>query len=199
MPQEATTLRTAPLRTGSGREPAPGDLVYVQAFVNTRDPEGGRPDDVATPEALRDWFADRGWMSRDERLGEADVEQAHAVREAIRSLLLANNGAPLDRAAVDTLNRAGRSAEILVRFGDTDGRPALAPARSGFDGALGELLAITYRSMAEGTWPRLKACPEESCMWAFYDHSKNRSGTWCDMAVCGNRAKARAYRERRRR
>ncbi|MGH2778535.1 MAG: CGNR zinc finger domain-containing protein, partial [Actinomycetota bacterium] len=31
---------------------------------------------------------------------------------------------------------------------------------------------------------------------AFYDHSKNRSGKWCTMRVCGNRAKTRAYRER---
>jgi predicted RNA-binding Zn ribbon-like protein len=45
----------------------------------------------------------------------------------------------------------------------------------------------------------MKACAlHDSCEWAFYDWSKNRSGTWCDMAVCGNRAKARAYRERRR-
>ncbi|HEV2869799.1 MAG TPA: CGNR zinc finger domain-containing protein, partial [Actinomycetota bacterium] len=30
----------------------------------------------------------------------------------------------------------------------------------------------------------------------FYDHSTNRSGTWCTMSVCGNRRKARAYRRR---
>jgi predicted RNA-binding Zn ribbon-like protein len=35
-------------------------------------------------------------------------------------------------------------------------------------------------------------------MWAFYDRSKNRSGHWCSMRVCGNRAKARQFRERRR-
>ena len=36
------------------------------------------------------------------------------------------------------------------------------------------------------------------CRWAFYDGSKNRSGRWCDMASCGNRMKARAFRERAR-
>jgi predicted RNA-binding Zn ribbon-like protein len=51
--------------------------------------------------------------------------------------------------------------------------------------------------MANGTWERLKACAlHDTCEWAFYDWSKNRSGTWCDMKVCGNRSKARAYRER---
>ncbi len=50
--------------------------------------------------------------------------------------------------------------------------------------------------MAEGNWPRLKVCREDTCAWAFYDRSKNRSGAWCSMAVCGNRTKARAYRAR---
>ena len=51
--------------------------------------------------------------------------------------------------------------------------------------------------MATGTWERLKVCRQESCRWAFYDNTKNRSGVWCNMASCGNRAKARAYRARR--
>jgi predicted RNA-binding Zn ribbon-like protein len=52
--------------------------------------------------------------------------------------------------------------------------------------------------MAEGTWERLKVCPAHDCLWAFYDSSRNRSGHWCSMKVCGNRAKARSYRERHR-
>jgi predicted RNA-binding Zn ribbon-like protein len=72
----------------------------------------------------------------------------------------------------------------------------LEPDAGGVDGALGRLLAIVHVSIADGTWSRLKACREDSCEWAFYDHTKNRSGAWCDMGVCGNRAKARAFRER---
>ena len=45
--------------------------------------------------------------------------------------------------------------------------------------------------MRDGTFARLKACREHTCEWAFYDHSRNRSATWCSMEVCGNRAKAR--------
>ena len=52
--------------------------------------------------------------------------------------------------------------------------------------------------MGDRSWPRLKACPAEDCHWAFYDHSRNRSGTWCEMGECGNRAKARRFRERHR-
>ncbi|TKA12045.1 hypothetical protein FCI23_09025 [Actinacidiphila oryziradicis] len=62
---------------------------------------------------------------------------------------------------------------------------------------MGRLLSLTAPAGFHGTWRRLKICPSEHCQWAFYDHSKNRSGTWCQMAECGNRAKARAYRNRR--
>ena len=58
--------------------------------------------------------------------------------------------------------------------------------------------AIVQRAIVDGTWARLKACRWDTCQWAFYDTSKNRSGSWCSMAVCGNRAKAAAYRRRRR-
>ena len=62
---------------------------------------------------------------------------------------------------------------------------------------VGEGGSIVYTATVDGTWPRLKACRREICHWLFYDHSRNRSGIWCSMAVCGNRTKTRAYRERR--
>jgi len=47
-----------------------------------------------------------------------------------------------------------------------------------------------------GTWPRLKACGNPDCRWAFYDRSHSRPGAWCDMATCGNRIKNRRLRQR---
>ncbi|MGH3665303.1 MAG: CGNR zinc finger domain-containing protein [Egibacteraceae bacterium] len=52
--------------------------------------------------------------------------------------------------------------------------------------------------MRDGTWARLKSCANDSCRWLFYDRSKNRSGKWCTMNVCGDILNARAYRARRR-
>jgi predicted RNA-binding Zn ribbon-like protein len=43
---------------------------------------------------------------------------------------------------------------------------------------------------------RIKTCAAPDCGWKFVDQSKNRSRRWCDMAVCGNLAKARQYRAR---
>jgi predicted RNA-binding Zn ribbon-like protein len=175
---------------------APDQLDHIRVFVNTFDIET-RDDQLADPAALSAWLQDRDLLADgDTALSDADVRQARSLREALRKLLLAHNGAPLDPAAVDEVNAAAKSAELVVRF-DEHGHADLAPVRPGIDGALGRLLAVVYRAMADGTWERLKACRDDTCEWAFYDWSKNRSGAWCDMAVCGNRAKARAYRERR--
>lgn len=44
---------------------------------------------------------------------------------------------------------------------------------------------------------RVRECAGHPCGWLFLDRSKNGSRRWCDMADCGNRAKARRYRERK--
>src|SRR3954449_11791146 len=176
---------------------APGDLNHIRRFVNTLDLEDGS-DLIAEPGSLRDWLAERDLIDDRAELTAADVRQAQSVREALRKLLLANNGDELDPAAVETLNAAAKGAELQVRVAP-DGSAQLAPVRTGIDAAIGRLLAIVHTAMADGTWWRLKACRlHDTCEWAFYDWSKNHSGTWCDMKVCGNRSKARAYRERRR-
>jgi len=175
---------------------APGELELVRAFVNTLDAESGE-DELARPAALREWLARRGLLEGTWETTAEDVAQAVAVREALRALLLANNGAVVDSAAAATLDEAAGRALLSLRF-LPDGSACQEPAAGGVEGALGRVLAIVAAAMAEGTWSRLKACRSEACRWAFYDHARNHSRTWCDMAVCGNRVKARTYRKRRR-
>jgi predicted RNA-binding Zn ribbon-like protein len=176
---------------------APGDLNHIRQFVNTVDLEDGE-DEITEPDTLYAWLAERDLIDAGAELTAADVREAHEFREALRKMLLANNGDPIDPQAVDAICDAAKRAELQVRI-DDEGQARLIPVRTGIEGAIGRLLAIMFRSQADGTWSRMKACAlHDSCEWAFYDWSKNRSGTWCDMAVCGNRAKARAYRERRR-
>jgi predicted RNA-binding Zn ribbon-like protein len=179
----------------ASRAPAPGDLRLVQEFENTADLEQGT-DQLGTPESLAAWLDEAGLLDDGApALTSDDVERAVAVREAVRALLFANNGADPDPGAVETLNRLADGARLRVRF-DADARATLVPACNGVDAAIGRLLAAINAAMTDGTWARLKACRDDVCQWAFYDHSKNRSGAWCTMASCGNRSKARAYRER---
>jgi predicted RNA-binding Zn ribbon-like protein len=178
------------------RQQAPGELEHVRAFVNTVDIEEGR-EELSSTRDLADWLTARGLAQSNLRATRADLQRATELREALRALLLAHNDAASPpQQAVETLDAASCRARLRLRF-DQRGVALLEPERSGVDGALGRLLAIVHDSIAQGTWERLKACREHTCEWAFYDHTKNRSGAWCTMDVCGNRAKARAYRERR--
>src|SRR5215208_3352237 len=117
-----------PLRTGEARKPAPGDLALIQAFVNTFDPEDPI-EDFTDPEALERWLVHYELMDPGAALTTADLELAIGVREALRNVLIANNGGDLDPAAVDTLNRAAKTAELLVRFDAADGGARLEPVR----------------------------------------------------------------------
>jgi predicted RNA-binding Zn ribbon-like protein len=177
------------------REPAPQPLRLVQAFVNTRDVENG-VEELTSPEALRDALARIGVLNGDDApFGVSDLRHALEVREALRELLLANNGGSVGPAALATLERAARSGHVGISFSPT--RAELVAEARGVDGALGRILAVIPVAVADGSWPRLKACPREVCHWVFYDRSRNHSSTWCSMSVCGNRTKTRRYRARR--
>ena len=180
----------------SSRQTAPGDLELIRAFVNTKDFEDGS-ERFDGPEATRDWLTERGFLSPGARVSAQDVERAVDLREAVRDALLAHHDRATDADAVARLSSLAGGVPLRVSFG-ADGSAVLEPAGEGMDEALGRVLAVIHTSIVDGTWPRMKVCPADDCRWAFYDHSKNRSGKWCDMAVCGNRAKAREYRARHR-
>ena len=203
---------TGPPCSPAGARPAPGELAVVQAFINSFfDLEGEWGADLfATPDRLARWLADRGLVPAGAPLRAGDRTRAITVREGLRGLAGANNDAwelvgadelvLAGEADPDTslseLNRAAGGANVEVRL-QTDG-PRFAATGTGLDRALGVLLAITATSMLDGSWRRLKACPGHHCGWAFYDHSRNQTGRWCSMSVCGGRAKARAHYHRRR-
>jgi predicted RNA-binding Zn ribbon-like protein len=170
-------------------------LALVQDFVNTRNYfRGGDLLGDADEATVR--LAERGLLERGERIGEAERRRLVEFREGLRQLLLVHNGmAGWDAGG---LNHLVSSAALRVRFG-SDGRPDLEPGAEGglVERIVGRLLAEVVRANVEGSWERLKACRNEGCLWAFYDASKNRSGSWCNMDVCGARHKMRAYRERK--
>jgi predicted RNA-binding Zn ribbon-like protein len=112
---------------------------------------------------------------------------ARELREAIRELLRSNNGVAADVAQSSrVLERAAREAGLRVGFAD---------GGLVFESSEPVLTAVA-EAMADGSWSRLKACRSDSCRWAFIDTARNRSRQWCDMAVCGNREKARRFRSR---
>ena len=149
------------------RTPAPGRLELVRAFVNTLDVEL-RTDTLTSP-----------WE--------------RTVREAIRSALAANHDRrPVPKAALRILDDAAERVGLSVRFA-TNSSFALRPTRRG---RVADVLLAMTAAMSNGTWTRLKVCADDECQWAFYDYSRARTGKWCSMKVCGNRAKQKAWRDR---
>jgi hypothetical protein len=176
-----------------GREPAPGRLELVQAFVNTNDIEARR-DSVGRRKLMRAWLTEQGLLQPEEDIDDTEFLHLLDIREALRGLALANNGLPLDDEGFRTLNgAAARSLAVQL----TPSGEALQVTGDGVDRAVGRLLAVVLDSMRDGSWSRMKACRRDVCRWVFYDHSRNRSSNWCAMSICGNRAKTTAYRRRR--
>jgi predicted RNA-binding Zn ribbon-like protein len=166
----------------------------VRTFLNTVDLESGE-DDFASPALLAAWLEDRGLLPRGARLGAGELSEAIEFRETLRDVLEANAGHGDAPEALRRLDEIAAAIPMRVQIG---GQPRLEPARdNGIHAAIGRLLAIAYQAAVEGTWRRLKVCRNDACRWAFYDSSRNRSGTWCTMAICGNRMKGRAFRRRR--
>jgi predicted RNA-binding Zn ribbon-like protein len=152
---------------------APQPLREVQLLINSIDLEHGT-----------DWLGD--WLA--ERCLPRARARATRLREALRALVLANNGLPVPDDARAVVNAAARRVSLQV---DAHGQVAVG----GGGDALDRVVAIALEAMLDGSWERLKAC--RNCRWSFYDNSPNRSATWCSMQLCGNRRKTRAYRRRR--
>jgi predicted RNA-binding Zn ribbon-like protein len=175
---------------------APGTLASVQALVNTQYGHGRYAHvELTSPEQLRAWLVAHGLLADGTPVTQGDFRRVFQLREALRSLLRANNETEILASQVDVLNRLTSNAPLTVRF-HHDGLPTLELDIAGVDGTLARLLGIVFTAMTDGTWGRLKACRNDRCQKAFYDTSKNRSGAWCSMASCGSRLKASAYRHR---
>lgn len=176
---------------------APGRLEVVRAFVNTHDVEAGT-DVLATSAGLAGWLAAWQLAPPGLRLDASGLLAATELRDALRTLLRAHNAQDVDSTpAVDVLNRVSARAGLRPVMAQ-DGSVGYHVAGSGGAGALGDIVAIVHTAEWQGVWTRLKACSADTCQWAYYDTSRNRTSRWCHMQVCGNRAKGQAFRARQR-
>ena len=171
---------------------AAGPLRLVQLFVNSTDREHGL-EWLPSPDTLTAWLDAQG-LAVDRKPTAADLEHAHTLREAFRSLLRANNGGEVDPQAVAAVNEAARRGGLELALDDL-GAIGVTVSGTGVSAALARVVAVAFEAMLDGSWSRLKACRQ--CTWVFWDISKNRSGSWCSMQLCGNRTKTRAYRRRK--
>jgi len=139
--------------------------------------------------------------------GELDAVATHAraFREWFRGFVRERMGKPLSDdavAALDPLNRILARDEaygqIVVRRDSESSGLALESRRRWRSSDT--LLIPIARSIADllttENFSDVKACQGHACTLLFVDHTRGRARRWCNMAVCGNRAKQAAHRER---
>ncbi|MFB2551150.1 CGNR zinc finger domain-containing protein [Ensifer soli] len=161
-------------------------LDVANAVVLRFDP-ARRIDRFADPAAI-DGFADAARRHCAEVLPALAAPRAEdrplflALREAIDAHFraIARGGAAEDAALATLLE----TIAAVIRRGAGDGATRLDV----------QTAHSALRLAALPDPARLKICPH--CEWLFLDRSRNRSRTWCDMAVCGNRTKARRHYRR---
>jgi predicted RNA-binding Zn ribbon-like protein len=169
----------------------PDEATLIADLCNTIDVETGE-DDFASPDVLRDWLSQRGLVATTATATGADLAVARRLRGGLRRSLGAE-----DRFSADgDLDEVAAALPLVVE--STPAGPRLRPLQQGVRGGLSAVLAASIEIRARGQWDRLKPCRSHTCEWIFFDASKNRSRTWCDMQICGNRQKTRTYRERHR-
>lgn len=139
--------------------------------------------------------------------GELDrlAGQARALREWFRSFVHSHRGRPLtgaDLAALEPLNallrRDERYSEIAVQTTGEGGALTLAAMRRWDtpDALLMPIAEAMARLVCDEDFSYVKACEGPACTLLFADHTRGHARRWCSMALCGNRAKQAAHRQR---
>jgi predicted RNA-binding Zn ribbon-like protein len=175
---------------------ADGGLALVQDLMNTI--PAGRPratdllQDVETAQgwadtALADWAEATGHPAPTVVLDERGLGELQALRADLRGAV-AGSGASGPEL---------RNASVGLSLG-ADGHVDLHPRGQGWRVLVGQILIEVFEAQRADTWRRLKTCRNDRCAVAFYDRSRNNSGTWHNVRICGNAVNLRASRARRR-
>ncbi|HEX5950828.1 MAG TPA: CGNR zinc finger domain-containing protein [Actinomycetota bacterium] len=181
----------------SASTPAPGDLEILQRFLNLHEHAADGATLDPPLDMVRTFLVERGLLTPEQRFTEADRETYMELRRALRTLIEADDGEPLAPGDAEVIDRLGVEAGLHPHF-HAEHAPTLEPRGHGVAAAFGRIVAIAFVASFDGSFEHLKLCASEDCRAVFYDRSKNHSGRWCSMETCGNRAKVRAWRERRR-
>jgi predicted RNA-binding Zn ribbon-like protein len=177
-----------------GLAAAPSGLALVQDLLNTGAAGNDLLADVGSTRewvgnALDAWARTTGRDPVEVSVGAADVEALRALRADV---FTAVNGGP--RTEPRDVPRS-----VTLGFSvTTDGVVDLQPRGNGWRAVAAAVYLECFVAQRTDTWRRLKICRNERCAAAFYDQSRNNSGVWHDVKVCGNAANLRKSRERRR-
>ncbi|MFN2398888.1 MAG: ABATE domain-containing protein [Gemmatimonadaceae bacterium] len=188
-------------------------------FVNTDDVrQGSKVDDLRDFDALVRWLEAANVLDGERAAGiqrraqqqpagaSAALADARRIRAALRALAERGDGDSqmAERVRLEALGEINR---VLGRSAGTrrlEARPDGAFARSfvpGGDAFAGLMIPIVESAadaLVLSELSRVRRCADPQCVRVFFDATKNGARRWCDMATCGNRAKAARHRHKQR-
>jgi predicted RNA-binding Zn ribbon-like protein len=139
-------------------------------------------------------------LARDPALGERLLREVLVMREIIHRMGVAvshgQKPAEADLAALTAAHTRALATARLAPFGE--GFVWSWRAADGVvEAVLGPITLSALTLLTQQDLSRIKQCPGEHCGWLFFDTTKNKNRRWCEMEVCGNRAKQKQFAQRR--
>ncbi len=178
-------------------------------FVNTVD---WRDDPVRREDSLKSYYDLLRWAQRagvispgtaNKLAHEANQHPAAAKASFLRAIIVREALAAVLAAAV--LHRQP-PPEDLKRFNAALGEAGAHLRLAGkgdfhlewdsdnrFERVLWPLVRSAADLVTSSARQRLRICEGQGCGWLFLDTTRNGSRRWCNMAVCGNRAKVKRF------
>jgi predicted RNA-binding Zn ribbon-like protein len=191
-----------------------GERLWLD-FVNTDDVRRGvRVDVLRDFSALVQWLEAAAVLDGERAAGmrrrakqqpagaTAALADARRVRAALRALAergTAPDASEVRQYAVAEINRVlGRSAGTRRLEARPDGSfvRSFVPVGDAFAGLMIPIVESAADALVLGELARVRRCADPRCLRVFYDSTKNGRRRWCDMATCGNRAKAARHRRK---
>src|SRR5712664_94944 len=124
--------------------------------------------------------------------------------EQLRSLLRRaaeklTAGSSIGRSELSALNQVLNVPAWQKLVQDQNGfRAETIPVRSNWTWVIARIAASFGEMLANQEVERIKVCANSDCRWVFHDPTKARTKRWCDYRTCGNRARVRRARARKR-
>jgi predicted RNA-binding Zn ribbon-like protein len=167
-------------------------------FVATVEERRSTPvEHLRTPDDLAGWFVAAGIVDSPPPVTAEELAGAIAVREDLFRVIeqrIDRAAEPLDPDLVARLNAAAAEAVPVPRL-SPDGVPRRTGGTAAALSAIARDAIALFGAAEDGA---LKWCADDACTHPFLDRSRGHRRRWCGMAGCGDRAKAAAYRARKR-
>lgn len=200
-----------PPRTDHQHDRVPLETAFD--FLNTLEldddaPELGLVERLTSLDAAATWLtehgvvADKRWITHLGRRPAAEaaaLERLVKTRTALRDVAHAvAHGDTPGAEALEEVNRALAARETVQLVAARDGvRLGHSHHGDSIDDALARIADPIAREIGSGREDRFRICANDTCQWLFFDESRPGNRRWCDMATCGNQAKARRHRARK--